>query len=81
MAAKSQLEALEAEINALIYSPQKDVIKIKTYPTPISRTVYGREVHFQLHKGRIVLVPLDQLVDELSATCSTAPTACRISTN
>ena len=63
--AKSQLEALEAEINALVYSPQKDVVKIKTYPTPISRTVNGREAHFQLRRGRIVLVPLDQLVDEL----------------
>ncbi|MGC3970219.1 MAG: hypothetical protein QM775_23685 [Pirellulales bacterium] len=60
-----ELRSLEAEIQALVYSPSKEVIKIKTYPTPISRTVYGREVHFQLRKGRITLVPLDQLVDEL----------------
>ncbi|MBN8629174.1 MAG: hypothetical protein J0M17_27185 [Planctomycetes bacterium] len=59
------LKSLEAEIQALVYAPSKEVIKIKTYPTPISRTVYGRETHFQLRRGRIVLVPLDQLVDEL----------------
>ena len=62
---KSQLKSLEAEIEALVYSPQKDVIKIKTYPTPISRTVYGREAHFQIRRGRLALVPLDQLVEEL----------------
>ncbi len=62
---KSQLKSLEAEIEALVYSPQKDVVKIKTYPTPISRTVYGREAHFQLRRGRLALVPLDQLVEEL----------------
>jgi len=62
---QSKLSQLEAEINALVYAPQKDVIKIKTYPTPISRAVSGREVHFQIKGGRITLVPLDQLVDEL----------------
>ncbi|MCE9604012.1 MAG: hypothetical protein K8U03_03820 [Planctomycetia bacterium] len=62
---QSRLAQLEAEINALVYAPTKDVIKIRTYPTPISRTVYGREAHFQIKGGRITLVPLDQLIDEL----------------
>jgi BMFP domain-containing protein YqiC len=65
---QSKLAQLEAEINALVYAPQKDVIKIKTYPTPISRAVSGREVHFQIKGGRITLVPLDQLIDELKRT-------------
>lgn len=65
---QAKLTQLEAEINALVYAPTKDVIKIKTYPTPISRTVHGREVHFQIKGGRVVLVPLDQLVDELKRT-------------
>lgn len=65
---QAKLSQLEAEINALVYAPTKDVVKIKTYPTPISRTVHGREVHFQVKSGRIVLVPLDQLIDELKRT-------------
>lgn len=62
---QARLSQLEAEINALVYAPTKDVVKIKTYPTPISRTVHGREAHFQIKGGRITLVPLDQLIDEL----------------
>lgn len=62
---QARLAQLDAEINALVYAPTKDVIKIKTYPTPISRTVYGREAHFQIKGGRVTLVPLDQLIDEL----------------
>lgn len=65
---QSRLTQLEAEIAALVYAPQKEVVKIKTYPTPISRTVHGREIHFQIKGGRIVLVPLDQLIDELKRT-------------
>ncbi len=32
-------------------------------PTPLAQTVFGREVHFQLKGGRIVFVPLDELVE------------------
>jgi hypothetical protein len=38
---------------------------IESYPTPLSQTVNGREAHFQLRGGRIVLIPLDELVDRL----------------
>ena len=33
-------------------------------PTPLAKTVFGREVHFQLKRGRIAFVPLDELVEE-----------------
>ena len=31
--------------------------------TPISRTVFGKEVHFRLSNGRIAYVPLEELLD------------------
>ena len=36
---------------------------IDHYPTPIARTVFSDEVHFRLSGGKIVYVPLNELVD------------------
>ncbi|OHB71963.1 MAG: hypothetical protein A2V70_02935 [Planctomycetes bacterium RBG_13_63_9] len=36
---------------------------VESYPTPLSRTVDGRQAHYQLRGGRIVPIPLDELVD------------------
>ncbi len=33
-------------------------------PTPLAKTVFGREVHFQMQGGRVVYVPLEELVEE-----------------
>ena len=40
-------------------------MKVENYPTPISKTVDGREVHFQLLGGRLAFVPFDALVNQL----------------
>lgn len=37
-------------------------VKIENYPTAISHTVYGQEVHFQLRRNRIAFVPMEELV-------------------
>ncbi len=37
---------------------------VKHRPTPLAKTVFGREVHFQLKGGRLVFVPLDELVEQ-----------------
>ncbi len=39
-------------------------IEIKTYPTPISQIVYGKELHFQLKQGLIAHIPLEALLDK-----------------
>ena len=39
------------------------VVKIESYPTPVSRTVHGHEAHFQLSRGRILYVPFEELLD------------------
>ena len=38
--------------------------RIKTYPTPISQIVYGKELHFQLKQGLIAHIPLEALLDK-----------------
>ncbi|MCC7083693.1 MAG: hypothetical protein IT427_01655 [Pirellulales bacterium] len=38
---------------------------INHYPTPLSRTVLGNEVHFQLKDGRITYVPLNEFIEDI----------------
>jgi hypothetical protein len=60
-AAESDLKKL-GDAKAEAEKPKKRTqIKIQSYPTPISHTVYGAEVHFQLSHGRLAWVPLDEM--------------------
>ncbi len=36
---------------------------IEHYPTPIARTVFSDEIHFRLKRGKLVYVPMNELVD------------------
>ena len=40
-------------------------LEIESYPTPVSRAVEGHEIHFQLRRGRLALIPLDPLLEDL----------------
>jgi hypothetical protein len=62
------LSAAEAELKKLgdtkaeVEKPKKRTpITIKSYPTPISHTVYGKEVHFHLRHGRLAWAPLEEI--------------------
>ena len=44
---------------------QPETIVIESYPTPISRTVHGDEVHFQLRDGGATRVPMKELIEQL----------------
>jgi len=59
-----ELEELKRQ-RAEVESTRPEPIVVESYPTPLSRTVSAGEVHFQLSGGRIVLVPLEQLVAQL----------------
>lgn len=40
---------------------------LRHYPTPMAKTVFGREEHFQLRGGKVTYVPLNELVEELKS--------------
>ncbi len=71
--ASSQLNAAQAELSSL--RREKEATKqarptpgiIEHLPTPMAKTVFGKEYHFRLNAGRIVQVPWDQLVEKLKA--------------
>ncbi len=60
-AAQAELKKL-AEAKTEAAKPKKrPPVQIKSYPTPISKTVFGHEIHFQLKHGRLALAPLDDI--------------------
>jgi hypothetical protein len=66
--ARDELAQLESQRKQLAETAAPDTIKIESYPTPISRTVDDREVHFQLLGGRLAFIPFDALVDRLKGS-------------
>jgi hypothetical protein len=62
--ARLRLSDLESQRRAIESAPAAPV-QIESYPTPLSRTVEGHEIHFQLRRGRLALVPIDALVEDL----------------
>lgn len=71
--ATSQLDAASSELNRLLreqeaVSQQKSSPGILEHlPTPMAKTVFGKEYHFRLKGGRVVQVPWEQLLDKLKA--------------
>lgn len=51
------------EAESLVTKP----VVLKHYPTPLARTVFGREEHFRLLSGRLAHVPLNQLTSQLKS--------------
>ncbi len=46
---------------------QPPVTVLTHHPTPLAKTVFGKEVHFRLQAGRILYVPVNELVDMFKA--------------
>ena len=63
--AQRQLQDLALAESALQRRADEPV-PLEHLPTPLAKTVFGKEVHFQLKRGRIVYVPLNEFVEQLS---------------
>jgi hypothetical protein len=61
--AQAQVAQLESAKNQ-IESSRPETIKVKALPTPLAKTVRGKEAHFQLRANRIIWIPLEQLLGE-----------------
>ncbi len=72
VAATARINALKAELRQVrvrteAVENQQDVVvqQIEHYPTPIAKTVFSDEIHFRITEGRIVHVPLSELVEAM----------------
>ncbi len=63
---RTHLDELARERLRIESTPSEPTV-VQSYPTPLSRTVNGREAHYQLRGGLIVRVPVDEFVDELKS--------------
>lgn len=63
-AARQELANLEQQKAAAAEQPSKTV-QLTNYATPISRTVEGKEAHFQLRGGLIAYVPMDEFIERI----------------
>ncbi len=61
--AESRLKRAKGARQEVDTAPSKTV-EIKTYTTPISQTVYGKEIHFQLKHGLVAPIPLEALLEK-----------------
>lgn len=64
---RGQLDRLMRELMSTEAMETRPVT-INNIPTPISKTVHGEEVHFQLRGGRLSYIPLEDLLTEFKRT-------------
>lgn len=64
LAAGDELQGLDQSIQVAEGSIAKTAV-IDHLPTPIAKTVFGKEIHFRLLGGKVAFVPLDEFADKL----------------
>lgn len=68
--AQARLRETERQLAAAQAAPTQ-AVTVLNYPTPISRTVEGQEVHFQLLGQRIKHIPLEALLEQFKREAQT----------
>ena len=62
---KSQQALQQAQARLARQLDKPKTVLVVSYPTPVSRTVEGEELHFQLSAGHLAYVPFEELVQRL----------------
>ena len=66
-AVKYELASTQKNIAAIPSRSPTEIEEIEHYPTPIAKTVFSDEVHFQLLAGRMTFVPMDALIERMKS--------------
>lgn len=64
IAARTQLEQLQ-RLRGQAETADRPVVAVAHLPTPMAKTVFGEELHFRLKGGRLAVVPIERLVEEI----------------
>ena len=59
---KQQIQQVRYEFAAVDHHSAVVAKTIEHYPTPIAKTVFSDEIHFQIKGGKIAYVPMDELI-------------------
>ncbi|MEX2138663.1 MAG: hypothetical protein WD894_05340 [Pirellulales bacterium] len=60
--AHSALDEIQHQI-AQASAERPAAVEVKAFHRPISKTVYGKEIHFQLSGGRVAYIPIEELFE------------------
>ncbi len=52
-----------AQQKSVVENSAAETIAIEHIPTPMAKTVFGKEIHFRLLNGRLAYVPLEELIE------------------
>lgn len=63
-AARRELEDLQ-QARARAEQTDRPIVAVSHLPTPMAKTVFGEELHFRLRGGRLAVVPIDRLLEEI----------------
>lgn len=63
-AARSDLDKLQ-KTRTHVQQTERPVVAVAHLPTPMAKTVFGEELHFRLKAGRLAVVPIERLVEEI----------------
>ncbi len=63
---EQQLQQIQMRRRAQVAAAPKEIALVH-YPTPIAKTVFSDEVHFRLEHGKLVYVPLNELLEQMKA--------------
>jgi hypothetical protein len=61
-AAQASLAEIQRQID-LASADRTPAVEVKAFFTPISKTVYGKELHFQLSGGYVAYIPIEELFE------------------
>lgn len=64
-ALKHEIREVQYQFTAVSNQSNTKIEAIKHYPTPIAKTVFSDEIHFQILGGKVTHVPLADLIDEM----------------
>lgn len=71
VAVQQELSELQQQLSSLlnqqgeIPSNEPNAIVLQHLPTPMAKTVFGKEIHVMLKDGMVSVIPWDQLIDAL----------------
>jgi hypothetical protein len=75
---ESRISELSAELEKLtrhqgeLPATERPIVPLQHLPTPMAKTVFGKELHVMLRDHRVTVIPWDTLIDQLKAQVRTS---------
>lgn len=74
----NRLSELNAELERLnqqqgeLPESQRPIVALQHLPTPMAKTVFGKEIHVMLRDSRVTVIPWDTLIEQLKSQVRTS---------